>query len=730
MRGALLAVILLCWAGGASAQAVSVRSGEHADFTRLVIKLPERAPYTLTGSGVQTDLVIDGQDYEIDTSAVFDRVPKTRLTGIAALPGHTGLRLSLAPGYEVKSYWFGNASLVLDIRRGEQPAKPVRLRPLPVPPPRPGHALRLLQRDLDRRLAMKGPPASPNGPDLGISRDLLLRQVGRAASQGLLTPMARRIPPPAPPQATPEPVPQKPAARARPSPPGMHLHAQTAIDRDMGAVLARLGAAGAQTCLDPERVDVAAWGGNASFRQQIGPLRARLLGEFDKPDRAAVLRLARLYVHFGFGAEARQLLAEVGGSAAADPVLEAMAAILEDGHAGADSALSGQTDCGPMVALWSALSYPEMPAGISLNGDAVLQGLTALPVHLRAYLGPVLARRLHEAGYKRESARARRVLNRVEATTTAEVRLMDAEVALSRGPDAPAEATLGTLVADNDTPSAQALLRLIDARLRRGAEISYETAQLAGAYAVEYRGQPLGTDLAEAHLAALASSGAFDEAFAELDQVPGADAAGRAASRARLSGMLASKASDYDFLHHTLSGSAAPPDGLDAETGNVMADRLISLGFPAEAARYVAPHATGPEEDVRKRLRARVALAQGRPRQAEAKLLGLSDKAATRLRAEARARAGDHQAAQELFDAVGEPDAAQAQAWLAYDWVALLNSKDTTRAAIARLKLTRAEAEQDGDSQGVLARNAAMIEGSQAARAAIAALLSAHPPPQ
>lgn len=730
MRGWLLAVVLACWSGAASGQTVSVRSGEHADFTRLVIKLPERAPYTLSGSGRQTDLVIDGQDYEIDTSAVFDRVPRTRLTGIAPLPGRAGLRLSLAPGHEVRSFWFGDASLVLDIREGEQPAKPVHLRPLPVPPPRSEQALRLLRRDLDRRLERENPPAPPTGADLGVSRDLLIRQVGRAASQGLLTPMTRRIPSPAAPQATPEPVSQKTTARPKPSPPGIHLRAQTAIDRDMGAVMARLGEAGAQACLDPQRVDVAAWGGDAPFRQQIGQLRGRLLGEFDKPDRVAVLRLARLYLHFGFGAEARQLLAEIGGPDTADPVLEAMAAILEDGHAGADSALSGQMGCVPAVALWSVLSYPEIPTDISLDGDAVLQGLIALPVHLRAYLGPVLARRLHAAGYTSESARVRRILNRVEATTTAEIRLMDAEIALSRGPDAPAEATLGSVVASNDAPSAQALLRLIDARLRRGAEISYETAQLAGAYAVEYRGQPLGPDLAEAYLAALAASGAFDEAFAELDRILGVDVAGRAAIRARLSGLLASNASDYDFLHHVMSGAAAPPGGLNPELGNAVAERLLSLGFPTEAARYVATPATGPVEEARKRLRARVALAQGRPRQAEAELLGLSDEAATRLRAEARAMAGDHHAAQELFDAVGEPDAAQAQAWLAHDWEGLTDAEEPTRAAIARLKLSRTEEAQEGDSEGVLARNAAMIEDSQEARAAISALLSAHPPPQ
>lgn len=723
----LLAAVLACWAAAGFAQAVQVRSGEHADFTRLVIALPERVPYSLIGNGAQTELVFDRPGYGIDTSAVFERVPRTRLTAIAALPGGAGLRLSLAPGVAVEGFWFGDSSLVLDLRKRPQPAAaPVRLRPLPVPPPRSRHASRLATRGLDRGLVRQAPP--PPDTDMQASRERLIRQVGRAASQGLLTPKVEQPPPPAPAAAAPPPR-QTAAAPPSPPPPGIHLRAQTSIDRDMRAALAGLGAAGAQTCLDPARVDVAGWGGDAPFWQQIGPLRARLLGEFDIPDTTAVLRLARLYVHFGFGAEARQLLAELGGEVAADPVLDAMAAVLEDGHAGPSSPLSGQLECAPTVALWSALSYAEIPTDLALDGDALLRGLTALPVHLRAHLGPVLAMRLHAAGYRRESARLRRILNRVEATATAEVRLADAEIALSEGPDARAEAMLGALAAGNAAPSARALLRLIDARLRRGAEISYETAQLAGAYAVEYRGQPLGTELAEAYLAALAASGAFDQAFAELDRTLGADAAGRAAIRARLSGLLALGASDYDFLHHVLSGSAAPPGGLDPGIGNAVAERLLSLGFPAAAAEYAAPRATGPAAEARKLLRARIALADGRPRQAEAELIGLAGEAATRLRAEARAMAGEHAAATALFDAAGDPDAAQREAWLAHDWERLAGSGDTVRAAIARLKLARAGPEGD-DGQGVLARNAAMIEGSRDARAAIAALLSAHPPPQ
>lgn len=749
MPGWLLAAVVAVWAGAGFAQTITVRSGEHADFTRLVIALPGRVPYTLTRSEMRADLVFDRQDHAIDLSGVFDRVPKTRLTGIARLPGRDGLRLSLGCDCLVETFWFADASLVVDIRAQPDapaavpPAGPAAsaqpdrlpLRPLPVPAPRSRLASGLVRRGLDRRLAEGEPPPAGGAGEtsletgLGESRHRLIHEIGRAASQGLLTPRLDRPPERSSPAAVEAPAPQA-LPEPRPPRPNIHLQVETSIDRDMRAASGSDRGSVAQPCLDPSRVDVSAWGTSAPFWQQIGPLRARLLGEFDIPDRHAVRRLARLYIHFGFGAEARQLLAELGGPDAADPVLDALASILDHGHAGHASALSGQTECAPMVALWSVLSYSEIPNDASFDGDALLRALSALPVHLRAHLGPILARRLHVAGYGRESTRVRRILSRSAATITPEARLVDAEIALADDDRAEtAEAALGALVARNSGPSAEALLRLIDARLERGAPISYETAQLAGAYAVEYRGQPLGVALAEAYLSALAASGAFDQAFAELERAPGGDTAEWAAIRVRLSDLLTRNATDYDFLHRVLAGSAAPADGLDPVIANGMADRLLSLGFPGLAGDYVASRTTGAAARERKLLRARVALAANRPRQAEAELLGIDGTDVMRLRARARAMAGEHAVAQTLFDAAGDPAAARREAWLANDWKTLARTGDAAEAVIAELKLAGAASSEKAGDVGVLARNRAIVETSQGMRAAIADLLSAHPSP-
>jgi len=734
------AIAFALWAGSALAQGVVVRAGEHESFTRLVVNLPDRIAYTLSRSEGGADLVFDRKGLTFDTGPVFDRIPRTRLSALAVRPGGDGLRLDLVCDCQIESFWHTRAALVIDVADapetsalGGDPA-PVTLDPLPVPPPRATLAAGLVARRMaigtaDRRPAPATDVAAPDR--LGPSRDELFRQVGRAASQGLLSPRVS-VPAPSPPVAqtvADTPPRSEPPAPPRPPAPNLHLRAESSIDRDLRAAMAAALGPGTESCLDERRVDVTAWGGDGPFGQQIAPLRARLVGEFDIPDRQAVLSLARLYIHFGFGAEARQTLTQFLEPDARDTVLLAMARIVDEGDAGAGSALSGQLSCGPMAALWSALAEPVLPADRPIEPNAILRGFAALPEHLRARLGPDLARRFHTAGLTRQSADIRRMLGRGDVGDTPEAQLVAAEIALSEGSTEAAETMLGALVARDSGPAAEALVRLIEARLRRGADISAETAELAGAYAAEYRGQPLGAALVEAHLLALAASGDFDGAFAALPRALADDAGAQTRLRARLVEVLTRQADDFDFLHHVLALSGATVAGLGDDAGNAVAERLMSLGFAAAASPFVAAEAAGEAGRERVLLRARIALREGRPRQAEAALLGLSGDDADLLRGEARSMAGDHAVAAEMFAAAGREDAARREAWLGGNWEWLAGEDATAEAAIARRRLAAPAPEAD-TAGAALAHHRDLIEDSATTRAAIAALLAAHPAPE
>lgn len=742
-RAILFLVFAVC-AGPAAAQTVDVRAGEHDRFTRLVFKLPARLGYDLHRSEGQARLAFDRPGLTLDTSTVFQRVPKTRLTGIDRAPDGGAVILSLACDCDIETFWFSRASLVVDIRdpsgraAATKPASKdddgVTLTPMALPEKRRSVAAGLVAAALDRQTAAAPPRTDVTVPAAEMvkdSRARLIGEFGRAASQGLLSP--RRVLPdparaesPATRAEPPATTPPEPVDRNRPN---IQLHAETSIDRDMRAIMtAGLGDSAADHCRDAGLVDVAAWGGDAPFGHQIARLRAGLVGEFDRPNAAAVRNLARLYIHYGFGAEARLVLEQFPEAEEPDGVLADLAAIVETGAAGPDSVLAGQMDCEPALALWSVLSRFSLPDDVPFDTDAVLRGFSALPTHLRAHLGPVLARRFLEAGHESESARVRRILDRSKTTDTPAAQLLEAEIALSQGDRDRAEDALATIVEDNAEPSAEALLRLIETRLDRGTDISYDLAQLAGAYAVEYRGRPLGADLSHAYLSALAASGAFDQAFAELPDTLGRNDGREREIRSSLVGILTERADDYEFLRHVLAQVGDAPATLDPETTNQAAQRLLSLGFVDVAGSLVGPEATGRPARARKLLRAEIALRRLRPRQAEAELLGTSGADADLLRARARSMAGDHEAARALFAAAGMPQAARREAWLGRDWEALADDPDTALAAVAELKLGGGEAGTDRP-EGVLARSSDLIADSSGVRDAIRTLLKANPAP-
>ena len=76
---ALATAAVLLTAGTVQAQTVVTRSGEHKGFTRLVMRLPNGADWSLTQSGYAATNNIDAPEVVFDTSRVFNLIPRTRL---------------------------------------------------------------------------------------------------------------------------------------------------------------------------------------------------------------------------------------------------------------------------------------------------------------------------------------------------------------------------------------------------------------------------------------------------------------------------------------------------------------------------------------------------------------------------------------------------------------------------------------------------------------------------
>lgn len=738
----LLLLLLLLFAPPLAAQTVEVRSGEHDTFTRLVFYLPDGVTGSLESGGEDPVVRLSRAGLRFDTGGVFARIPRTRLTDLLPVAG-SGLALALACDCPVTLQREGARLLVVDISDG--PARSAATPPSATRPQlrfgtvSPGAEVPMTTVR-DRPAAPRQVPTPeafpPEDAASAVARAervseaerALLQQIARAATQGLLDPVALA-------RSRPTPTPEASVIPSAP-PPGLpgeeepQVAAESSVDQALRDVegAPRMTADG-EACLPDRSFDVASWASTGPFGSQLGALRVAAYGDVGRPDPEALTALARFYIHYGFGAEALEALSRIEAEQVALSSLRDMARILEMGQTGAPSVLDGQADCDGAVALWSVLASAVPVRGAGINAAAVQRTLLALPEALRRYLGPILSERLLLSG---EEDLARQVL-RLSAIGPAppEADLAAARVDLVTGQTAPAEARLARAANAGGEASPEALATLLETQLSSGTEIDPVRIEEAAAYATQLRGQPLGARLKRAEIRALAANGRYETAFEELAR---AEAVISAAERQELLSDialgLAARAGDVSLLDVALSRLTLVAGELAPEAGNAVAERLLALGFPEEAASFLAMGAEGVEGRDRRLLRARAALALERPRRAQADLLGLSGPDVEVLKAEAEALLGNHEAASDGFDALDDAAGAARQAWLAGDWQRLRASEDPVLSDLANL--VRSETEPvarpergpgGGLPDGTLAQNRMLLQSSGAARETLEKLL-------
>ena len=775
-RSILAAAILALLPGvPLRAEPVPVRTGEHDGFTRLVLDLPRALPWRLETDGDEAKLALDGIRADFDLDGAFRRLTTTRVAGLTQTAGASTLSIALGCACRVEAFRVGETMLAIDIHGDPDtthgaradappnttdstaPALPLALgheprfrfpfearhnSPSMVLPFGPAETWPAPVRKaaVSAPLAGQGAadPAPPEADEMTRTLRLaeaerrLAEQLGRAAAQGLVTPKTAHLPDPHTHvktdgfNGTDHPAGTGPDSGPAPHDrPGLNLRAQTSADRDFVKLLGAMDQTGdGNVCLTEADLDIAAWASDATFGQQVGRLRASLLGEFDRPDPHAARALARLYIHFGFGAEALHVLKTAELTGDGTNTLKSMAEIMEYGHARGPAPFSTQFDCDSPASLWAVLAHPVLPEGARPNAAALLRSLSALPPQIRGFLGPIVSDRLVAARQDDLAARVLRLVERGNDAPDARFEMALANVSLADGDATTAAQALDHVVGSNTELSPQALIALIDTRLKTGQSIDIQTAGLAGAYAQEYRKDTLGAELKRVHILALAEAGAYDDAFHELDLFAphtAPDTALRLRSHAMAA--LARDGGNVPFLKHALMIDAPEYTALAPKAGNAVAGRLIALGFPAQAAAFLGTAMDGTSDHDRRLLRARSALAQMKPQRAEVELLGLTGPDTDRLRAEARSMSGDHTAALRLFDTLDRPDDTLSEAWLASDWRALRASGDPFWQDAAAMIAPTAQVNAAQDT-GVLARNRALIETSAASRDTISRLLA------
>ncbi len=209
-----------------------------------------------------------------------------------------------------------------------------------------------------------------------------------------------------------------------------------------------------------------------------------------------------------------------------------------------------------------------------------------------------------------------------------------------------AESALADMVQQGERITPEALISLVDLYAERGFAPTLDTVALLEAIALEHRRSVLGQDLRRAHAIAAALAGHFEKAFDVARDVASRDGEPAAqVLRSRLVAMLLKEADDATILKIALGRNLGLEKALERGAVLDLSERLVAMDFPDQGADVLGTipfHMTERERI----FRARLALSNGRPRQAEAELLGIESPDAQKLRARARALAGTMSAPQ------------------------------------------------------------------------------------
>lgn len=559
---------------------------------------------------------------------------------------------------------------------------------------------------------------------VNASESRLLQQIGRAANQGLVDiAVADR--------------PESEGGRSlellgrsdRPLNPLDNISVTSAIDRETGLVAERNPKDSTNDhCLPDRRIAIQNWGSDEPFADQLGPMRAALVREFDDINPAGVRALAKLYLYFGFGAEARAMLTMLPAEAAASKkqsMLLAMADLLDGEDLGINHPFSGQQGCDGAAAFWAALADGNIRK--TANTDAIQQTFAKMPVHLRVNFGPELSSLFAKAGNLHVAEAILRSVSRTGMEYVPEIHLAEAAIAELEGDTELVAEKLTEEVAERTESAPSALIDLINLSYEERKALSPDVPELTASYELESRENELGTRLRHAGVVSLALTGQFSQAFEELPQVSKRDGpAARADVMEPLMTLLTERADDVTFLHYGLAFARQSTTAEAAPVAEIMARRLLDLGFAEQAQTLLQKLALEPENKERRLMMAETALALGKPHNALVELMGLEGSRANRMRAEALWRNGEFSRSGEYMLAEDDMNAAARGFWHSENLDAIetrVPAEDAPFGQVATVTSQMSETSKDPEGLSPLAHARALVESSIGTRGNIEDLL-------
>jgi hypothetical protein len=591
----------------AIAQTLVVRTGEHGDFTRIVTNLPDATTPTVLPKAYGLEIQFPTKPGEVDVTNVFARIGRNRIANILLHKDERTISVELACKCGFKTTTQDGALLIIDVGENfpiesildesgkSTSAKPhlessVGARILPLIFSRQhgdSHFLQLFDQNIENSMNAH----SVEGLSQGTTQEQPKQNSMDSRLSGVDATLSNAIN-----LATKRGVLKRDqiyADKEEQSEATYHLkpidNVKINIDIDKGAedlAIDRL-TDDDTNCLAESDLNISEWSTSQDFSEGLALWHRSLVQDFDKPDPASALALARHYLYFGFGVEAMVALSLAPNHEEGYPVISSLSRIMDQGWDVEDGIFRGMLQCDGPAALWSAMSLEVLPRASGLNTRSLRRAFEALPRNLKEYIGPRLSMRLSNAGEKITADAILASISENNHETSPYVEMSKAKINHELENQPKAQSHLEEVVRTNSELTPIALIDLVYSKVIQGQAVEEDLVELIGSYVFENRGTKLESDLTRTYALALAYSGQFKAAVNFLISSENVlTVSAHLETMSQLIERLQSHATDMDFL--AIATRTRLPD-MTIEARRVLMERLLSLGFTDLALRYAQP---------------------------------------------------------------------------------------------------------------------------------------------
>ena len=439
-----------------------VKSGEHSNFSRLVLYTGDAQTWSHSRSNKKVTIRIDGWSSGFDTSEVFKFIPQDRITKLN--PTNNGLELTLGCDCPLEIEPVEQGGIMINVLNEPDPASsqlslPTSILNFPEPE---GFILQ-----------------SAKSSEIAAFRKNLTERLGKATTQEILTAVPT------------EGMKEQKSQEAPFGPPGAPTRGErirTTSATERAALRQKVSPKTDLQCPPDQYGNIESWGTDEPFSEQLGRLRRSVSGEFDVTDQSQALKLSQLYLFFAMGAEAIATIQTFEQTEYTAQFLKSIARVLDDERAKTVALDLPDNGCVGSHAIWAAVLGRDQEAVAEDQAKIITEAFARLPHHLKSILGPSLMTRLKRDDQEVAASVIQNLIsNRFEEIIeygTAPTELGVLSVLELEG-----------MVAKNNNRTPQALVALLDAIIREGEAVSVSLRDVARSFVVQQRGEPVAVEI-------------------------------------------------------------------------------------------------------------------------------------------------------------------------------------------------------------------------------------------